>query len=68
MTDYTYPSIFFSYFLFFLLAAGSLFFFFRSLKDGYMGPNSEEPKYRMLKDDPDDTEIESTGAHAPRRP
>jgi hypothetical protein len=68
MTDYTYPSIFFSYFLFFLLAVGAAYFFFRSLKDGYMGPNSEEPKYRMLKDDPDETEIESTGAHAPRRP
>jgi len=30
MTDYTYPSIFFSYFLFFLLAVGAAYFFFRS--------------------------------------
>ena len=51
MTDYTYPSIFFSYFLFFLLAVGAASFFFRSLKD-----------------DPDDFNPESTGAHAPRRP
>jgi hypothetical protein len=51
MTDYTYPSIFFSYFLFVLLAGGAAYFFIRSLKDGYLGHNSEEPKYRMLRDD-----------------
>jgi hypothetical protein len=67
MSDYTYPSIFFSYFLFFLLAVGAAYFFFRSLKDGYMGRNSEEPKYRMLEDDPADVDCEHTGAHAPRR-
>ena len=67
MTDYTYPSIFFSYFLFFLLAVGAAYFFFRSLKDGYMGPNSEEPKYRMLEDETQH-ESQPTGAGAPRRP
>jgi len=65
MTDYTYPSVYFSYFLFFLLAAGSVFFFIRSLKDGYLGKDSEEPKYRMLKDDEDETL--PTGGGAPRR-
>ncbi len=53
MTDYTYPSVYFAYFLFALLAGGALFFFLRSLKDGYLGPNSEDPKYRMMHDDPD---------------
>jgi hypothetical protein len=67
MSDYTYPSIFFSYFLFFLLAVGAAYLFFRSLKDGYMGPHSEDPKYRMLEDDPSDVDLEHTGAHAPRR-
>jgi hypothetical protein len=67
MSDYTYPSIFFSYFLFVLMAVGAVVFFFRSLKDGYMGSNSEEPKYRMLEDDPSETDFESNGAHTPRR-
>ena len=51
MQDYTYPSVYFAYFLFFLLAGGALYFFIRSLKDGYLGSNSEDPKYRMFKDD-----------------
>ena len=54
MNDATYAGVYFSYFLFFLLAGGAAFFFVRSLKDGYLGGNSEEPKYRMLKDDEDD--------------
>ena len=68
MTDYTYQSVYFAYLLFAVFAAGAVYFFIRSVKDGYLGPNSEEPKYRMLKDDPDDFNPESTGAHAPRRP
>jgi hypothetical protein len=51
MQDYTYPSIFFSYFFFALLFAGALFFFIRSIKDGYWGRGSEEVKYRMLSDE-----------------
>ena len=51
MSDYSYPSVYFSYFLFFLFAAGAVFFFVRSLKDGYLSHDSEEPKYRMLQDD-----------------
>lgn len=49
--DYTYPSVYFSYFLFFFFLAGALFFFFRSIRDGYLGKGSEEPKYRMLEDE-----------------
>jgi hypothetical protein len=51
MRDYVYPSIYFSYFLFFLLAGGALYFFLRSLKHGYLGSKSEEAKFRMLHDD-----------------
>jgi hypothetical protein len=51
MNDYVYPSIYFSYFLFALLAGGAFYFFLRSLKHGYLGKNSEDPKYRMLQDD-----------------
>lgn len=49
--DYTYPSVFFSYFLFFFFLGGALFFFIRSIRDGYLGKESEEPKYRMLQDE-----------------
>ena len=49
--DYVYPSIFFSYFLFFLLLFGALFFFIRSFRHGYWGKGSEDPKYRMLEDE-----------------
>ena len=51
MRDYVYPSIFFSYFLFALLAGGALYFFLRSLKHGYLGQDREAPKFRMLHDD-----------------
>ena len=65
MHDYTYPSVFFAYFLFLLLGGGAAFFLIRSLKDGYLGKDSEEPKYRMLEDD--DRQPPAEGAHAPRR-
>jgi hypothetical protein len=51
VTDYVYPSIFLSYFLFFLLACGALFFFIRSRKHGYWDRRSEDAKYRMLEDE-----------------
>ena len=66
MTDHTYQSVFFAYFLFFLMVGGALYFFLRSLKDGYLGSNSEEPKFRMLRDDNDETTLQE-GAGAPRR-
>ena len=51
MQDYVYPSIFISYFMFVLFASGALFFFLRTIKDGYWGSGSEEVKYRMLQDE-----------------
>lgn len=51
MHDYTWPSIFLSYLLFALLVGGAAYFFFRSLKHGYLDGRSEEPKYRMLDDE-----------------
>jgi len=51
MHDYVYPSIFFTYLLFFLCVAGAAFFLFRSRHDGYWGKDSEDPKYRMFDDD-----------------
>lgn len=54
MVDYSYASVFFAYFVFLLLAAGAVFFFLRTMRDGYWGDESEEAKYRMLDDDADD--------------
>lgn len=53
MNDYTYPSVYFAYFFFFLVASGALYFFIRTYKDGYWGKDSEEVKYRMLNDEDD---------------
>jgi hypothetical protein len=49
--DYTYPSVFFSYFLFFLFLVGALYFFFRSWNDGYWGSHSEDVKYQIFEDE-----------------
>ena len=51
MADYMYPSVFFAYFLFFLLGGLTIYFFVRSLRDGYWGPHGEDVKHRMLQDD-----------------
>ncbi len=51
MADYMYPSVFFAYFLFFLLTGLTLYFFVRSLREGYWGKDAEEVKHRMLRDE-----------------
>jgi len=61
MRDYVYPSVFLSYFLFFLFLAGAVFFFIRSLRHGYWGSHSEDAKYRMLADDDTETHTQSNG-------
>lgn len=50
MSDYVYPSIFFSYFLFAILVGLAVYFFVRTFKHGYWGRDSEAPKHRMLED------------------
>jgi len=51
MHDYVYPSVFLAYLMFFLFLAGAIFFLIRSRHDGYFGADSEDPKYRMLRDE-----------------
>ncbi len=51
MQDYTYPSIYLAYLMFAILLVCAIYFCVRSLRDGYFGAASEEPKYRMLRDD-----------------
>jgi hypothetical protein len=62
MTDATYASTHFVHFLLLFLFVGTMAFFLLSLKEGYLGSNSEEPKYRMLEDDK-----QTSGDEKPRR-
>lgn len=50
MNDYTYPSVYLAYLFFLIVSCGALFFFFRTIKDGYWGKESEEAKYQMLEE------------------
>ena len=51
MNDYTWPSVYFSYLFFALSLAVAVFFFVRSLKDGYWGKGGEEVKYRVFEEE-----------------
>jgi hypothetical protein len=51
MQDYSYPSVYLSYLMFFLVLGLSIFFCIRSGKDGYWGKNSEDPKHRMMDEE-----------------
>jgi len=51
MQDYSYPSVYLAYFLFFILLVLAVFFCVRSARHGYWGKNSEEAKYRMMDDE-----------------
>ena len=51
MSDYTWPSIFFSYGFFGICVAVAVFFCVRSIKDGYWGKSGEEIKYRVFEED-----------------
>ena len=50
MKDYTWPSVYFSYLFFAICLGVAVFFFVRSLKDGYWRKDAEEIKYRMFDD------------------
>lgn len=54
MNDYTYPSVYFAYLFFALMFLLAVYFFIKTLKDGYWGEHSEDVKYRMFDaDDPE---------------
>jgi len=56
MTDYTWPSVYFSYLFFAICLVVAVYFFFRSVKDGYWGRGSEEIKYTVFKEGSDGNE------------
>jgi hypothetical protein len=50
MNDYTWPSVYFAYLFFAISLAVAVFFFIRSLKDGYWTKQSEQIKYQVFED------------------
>ncbi|HLP31797.1 MAG: hypothetical protein H6P99_532 [Holophagaceae bacterium] len=49
--DFTYPSIYFAYLFFALMAGLAVFFFIRSRRDGYWGEKGEDAKFHVFEDD-----------------
>jgi len=52
--DYVYPSVYFCYFVFFLLFGGGVYFLVRSIRNGDWGEHGEDVKYWMLHDEESD--------------
>jgi hypothetical protein len=50
MNDYTWPSVYFAYFFFTICLGLAVFFFIRSLRDGYWTKGGEDVKYRVFDD------------------
>jgi hypothetical protein len=48
--DYTYPSVYLAYLMFFLLAALAVYFFAKTFRDGYWGKNSEDIKFTVFEE------------------
>jgi hypothetical protein len=48
-TDYTYPSVYLAYLMFFLLAALAVYFFARTWRDGYWGKDGEDVKFTVFE-------------------
>jgi len=51
MSDYTWPSVFFSYSFFFGCLVLALFFFARSFKAGYWKKESEDIRFQPFEED-----------------
>jgi hypothetical protein len=56
--DYTYPSVFFAYLYFALMLGLALFFFVKTLRDGYWGKNGEEVKHHVFSDDESERRVQ----------
>ncbi len=65
MNDYTWPSVYFSYFLFALLMGLAAYFFVRSWKHGYWGRGGEDIKYTVF--DEEGPPPETKAVSEPRR-
>ena len=51
MIDYTWPSIFLAYFLFFICLVLAVFFCIRSIKDGYWTKEGEDIRFQVFEGD-----------------
>ena len=52
--DYTWPSVYFAYLFFALMFLLAGYFFVRSFRDGYFGKHSEDVKYQIFEDEPNE--------------
>ena len=66
MSDYTWPSVFFSYLFFFISLAVAVFFCARSWKDGYWGKDGEEVKYSVFEEERQDRRAQGAPRSVPR--
>ena len=65
--DYTYPSVFFAYLFFGLMAGLAVFFFVKTLRDGYWSEHGEDVKHHVFADGEDGrTEVRRRLKPAPR--
>ena len=51
MSDYTWPSVYFAYLFFTISLVLSVYFFFRSRKDGYWSKEGEDIKYQVFEEE-----------------
>lgn len=49
--DHTYPSVYFAYLFFALMAGLAVFFFAKTVRDGYWGKQGEDVKLQVFADD-----------------
>jgi len=66
MNDYTWPSVYFAYFFFFLCLVLAVFFFIRSMKDGYWSKDGERIRYQVFEGAEEGAEGEEELDHANR--
>lgn len=50
MNDYTWPSVYFSYFFFAICLGVAVFFFIRSIRHGYWRRDAEDIKYVVFEE------------------
>jgi hypothetical protein len=66
MNDYTWPSVYFSYFFFTICLGVAVFFFIRSLRDGYWTKGGEDVKYHVFDDGREGQALPAPADAAPR--
>jgi hypothetical protein len=66
MNDYTWPSVYFCYFFFAICLGLALYFFVRSLKDGYWSRESEAIRYQVFEESAPESGAQQEVTHGNR--